>query len=80
MEQKDNSLKNDWKDVGKSFGALGKNLGKSIVHTAKKAVNGATKWARDDEKNKNSEDNKAKGEEPVEEKAPEEPDLEESKE
>ena len=70
MEQKDNSLKNDWKDVGKSFGALGKNLGKSIAHTAKKAVNGATKWARDDEKNKDSE----------EEKAPEDSNLEKSKE
>lgn len=54
MEQNDNSLKSGWKKVGKDFGSLGKDLGKSIAQTTKKAVRAATKWANDDEKETDS--------------------------
>ena len=41
------SLKDDWKSVGKDFGKLGSDLGKSIVRSVKKGVDVVDRWAED---------------------------------
>ena len=41
------SLKDDWKSVGKDFGKLGSDLGKSIVRSVKKGVDAVDRWAED---------------------------------
>lgn len=42
------SLKDDWKSVGKDFGKLGSDLGKSIVRTVKKGINAVDKWSEEE--------------------------------
>ncbi len=44
------SLKDDWKSVGKDFGKLGSDLGKSIVRTVKKGINAVDKWSDEEAK------------------------------
>ena len=44
-------LKETWKKVGKDFGSLGKDLGKSIAETVKTGAKAVSDWAnKDDEK------------------------------
>ena len=44
-------LKENWKKVGKDFGSLGKDLGKSIVKSVKTGAKAVSDWAnKDDEK------------------------------
>lgn len=43
-------LKDNWKKVGKDFGALGKDLGTSIVKSVKKGAKKVSEWADDDKK------------------------------
>ncbi len=44
------SLKDDWKSVGKDFGKLGSDLGKSLVRTVKKGINAVDKWSDEEPK------------------------------
>ncbi len=44
-------LKENWKKVGKDFGSLGKDLGKSIAKTVKTGAKAVSDWAnKDDDK------------------------------
>lgn len=44
-------LKESWKKVGKDFGSLGKDLGKSIVNTVKTGAKAVSDWAdKEDQK------------------------------
>ena len=45
MEEK--TLKSNWKQLGKDFASLGKDLGKTLVKTVRKGVDVATDWAED---------------------------------
>ncbi|MBR0081759.1 MAG: hypothetical protein IJP98_03340 [Clostridia bacterium] len=60
------SLKSNWKKVGKDFAALGKDLGTSLAKSVRKGVNVATDWAQE----------KPKEEQPIVEEQPEEPKAE----
>ena len=41
------TLKTDWKKVGKDFASLGKDLGTTLVKSVRKGVSVATEWAQD---------------------------------
>jgi hypothetical protein len=71
-------LKSNWKKVGKDWASLGTDLGKSLLKTMKTGVREATKWADEDDKNKEAEAKaeEAQAEEPKAE-ATEEPKAEE---
>ncbi len=42
-------LKESWKKVGKDFGSLGKDLGKSIVNTVKTGAKAVSDWAEQED-------------------------------
>lgn len=44
------SLKEDWKSVGKDFGKLGSDQGKSLVRTVKKGIDAVDKWSEEEAK------------------------------
>lgn len=47
-------LKENWKKVGKDFGSLGKDLGKSIVNSVKTGAKAVSDWANKDEEKKDA--------------------------
>ena len=74
-------LKSNWKKVGKDWASLGTDLGKSLLKTMKTGVREATKWADEDDKNKEAEakaeEAQAKEAEEPKAEATEEPKVEE---
>lgn len=74
-------LKDNWKKVGKDWASLGSDLGKSLWKSVKTGVSAATKWADDDDPEKEeAKAEEAKAEEPkAEEPKAEEPKAEEPK-
>ncbi len=51
-------LKDNWKDAGKSLGHAFRDLGKTMVKTAKTGVKKVDEWANGEEENKPSEEKK----------------------
>ncbi|MGN0452767.1 MAG: hypothetical protein ACI4GZ_03090 [Ruminococcus sp.] len=41
-------LRDSWKEVGKDFGKLGTDIGKTVVKTVKKGANAVSNWSDDE--------------------------------